>query len=260
MSRGGTRKAKAAQAARSRDRLRKERVSAGVRQKAEKKEKPKQGKGAAALVHLSGFAAPILLAFGLILSGVQTPVDAGTVYWLNDLVDDPNASYFSEPAGLVYAAAVFLLVAAVFVLMPIRVWRAVNRSRDVLMIDRTAVDSSFTLVAVVAGAWIFRMATGYSNPLSGVALVLLILSIYIPVFSALVALITPVIPGSGRIGGILPGFLRFNFTERYLLTDDQRLVLREFAGPSADEKSADSKRPVDTGATAAAEDPSAEND
>jgi hypothetical protein len=38
-----------------------------------------------------------------------------------------------------------------------------------------------------------------------------------------------VIPGSGRIGGILPDFLKIPFTERALMTDAERAEARAAA-------------------------------
>lgn len=180
------------------------------------------------MLHLSGFAAPLVLAFGLLQSG-NTSGNASTSYWLSDLVGSPNASYLAEPAGLLFVGVTFTLTAAIFTLLPVRLWRRLYRSRDVVLRDRTSVDSAFTMVVITTLVWIFRIIFGYGDAIGGFAVIMSLLALYVPVFSAVLALTMPVVPGSGRIGGILPGFLRVGFTERFLLSDDERDQLRLFS-------------------------------
>ncbi len=183
------------------------------------------------MLHLSGFAAPLLLAFGLLGSGNTSgnASDGEASYWLSDLVANPNASYFAEPAGLLFVGVIFTLTAAIFTLLPVRLWRRLYRSRDVVLRDRTSVDSAFTMVVITTLVWIFRIIFGYGDAIGGFAVIMSLLALYVPVFSAVLALTMPVVPGSGRIGGILPGFLRVGFTERFLLSDDERVQLRLFS-------------------------------
>jgi hypothetical protein len=229
VSRGGTRKARAEQERRRRTQRRKEQGATSTRKKRSKEKRPRKGRGRAAVLHLSGFAGPIVLSFGLLLAG-QTSSRVGVEeYWMGGLVDSPNASYLSEPGGLVYAAAVFSLAALLFLFLPVRLWRHLYRSHSVLERDWTSVDGPFTLMAVIGLVWIYRVFFGFGDPLSTFAVLMSTLSVYVPVFSALLAIGMPVIRGSGRIGGILPGWLRMGFTERYLLNDDEREILRVFA-------------------------------
>jgi hypothetical protein len=228
MSRGGTRKSQAAQAVLRRARQRKDKVGSHPQQKANRK-KEKVPKGRAPLVHLSGSLAPLILALSLFRSGMATSAEPADGYWLGNLVTDPDASYFREPLGLAYAGIVFAIAAAVFVIVPIRLWRRVNRAQPTLTTDRTAIDSSFTLAVLIFTVWIYRIVVGYDDGISSLAVVLLIMSAYVPAFSALMALMMPVVPGSGRIGGILPGFLRIPFTKRYLLTEEELDTFRLFA-------------------------------
>ena len=231
MSRGGTRKARDEQQARRRSRQRKEEVETKARRKADKKLKPKPrvGKGRAALVHVSGIVGPMILSSGLVLSGTLATAQPGTGYWLSSVVGDPNAPYIAEPAGLVYVVFVLIFAASALALAPVRLWRRLTRHQSIVMKDRTAIDSTLTLSAVVVAVWVYRVFAGYSDPISSIAVALMILSVYVPVFSALLALIMPVIPGSGRVGGILPNFLRIPFTRRYLLSEEERQILGEFA-------------------------------
>jgi hypothetical protein len=226
MSRGGTRKARARQDEVRRSRQRKARAAVSTEAKAKRKARARHGRGRAAILHLSGFAAPLVLAFGLLRSGQAS--NSTSAYWLGDLIDDANTSYFREPVGLLYTAVIFTLTVATFVVLPVWLWRRLYRSHDVLLRDRTSVDSAYTLVVITALVWVFRIVVGYSDSIAGFALIMSILSVYVPVFSAILAISMPVVPGSGRIGGILPNFLRMGFTERYLLSDEEKEQLADF--------------------------------
>ena len=227
MSRGGTKKARAAQAEKRRQRERQAKATRKQDRKARRKERRSRGRGKAALLHLSGFAAPAVFAYALLISGAA--VDDTEPFWLSSLIDEPNASYFSEPLGFVYLLIAIAFTAAVFILIPLGLWRRVYRGVSVLERDFTSVDSPFTLTVVVAALWVFRAAGGYTDGVGAGAAILAIFSVYVPIFSAILAIGMPVVPGSGRIGGILPNFLRIRFTERYLLSDEDREVLRLFA-------------------------------
>ena len=235
MSRGGTRKARAEQDARRRTQERIAKTAVKQTEKRERKKRARRGRGRAALLHLSGFAAPLVLAYGLLLSGRTS--GSTSEYWLIDLIGRPNSSYLNEPAGLLYAAIVFALTAAIFTVLPVWLWHRLYRDREVLVRDRTSVDSAFTLVLVTGIVWLFRIVVGYSDSVAGFAVIMSILAAYVPIFSALLAVSMPVVPGSGRIGGILPGFLRMGFTERFLLSDEQREQLREFEAQKDEESS-----------------------
>ncbi len=227
MSRGGTRKARAQQDAERRTSLRKAKVATDASKKRNRKTRVRHGRGRAAVLHLSGFAAPLVLAFGLLRSG--TPSEDEVEFWLKDLVGNPDASYLAEPAGLLYVGVIFVLAAAIFTLLPVRLWRRLYRSRDVVHRDRTSVDSAFTMVVITTLVWIFRIIFGYGDSIAAFAVIMSLLAVYVPIFSAVLAISMPVVPGSGRIGGILPGFLRVGFTERYLLSDEERDQLRLFS-------------------------------
>ena len=222
MSRGGTRKARAAQAAERRARERKEKVARTARVKEAKAARPKTGRGRATLVHLSGLGAPLVLSLTLGLAGRPSEAEPGTGYWLDGLVSDPNASYVAEPAGLIYAVASLALGWLIFLFAPLWLWRRLNRSVAAPDRDRSAVDTAFTLSAVISAVWLVRVVVGFTDPVSNFAFAMVLLSIYLPVFSGLLALLMPVVPGSGRIGGILPTFMRFPFTKRFLLTEEER--------------------------------------
>ena len=225
MSRGGTRKARARQDARRRTIERQSKAKS----RADKPERPKRvkrGRGRAAVLHLSGFAAPLLLALGLVGSG-QT-LDDSSEFWLADLISNPNASYLSEPMGLVYFVGVVALAAGVFFVAPVALWRSLYRTRDVVERDWSSVDSAFTMLAITTIVWVFRVVVGHSDAVSSFAVIMAILAVYVPIFSSLLAIGMPVVPGSGRIGGILPGFLRLRFTERVLMSDEDRERLRIF--------------------------------
>ncbi len=230
MSRGGTKKARAEQATRRRTRKRRAQAPASSREKPKRVKQPRQaGKGRAAILHLSGLAGPLVLSLGLLAAGEKSTGNSSGVYWLSGLVDSPNASYVEEPAGLLYVGAVFVFAAAIFLLLPVALWRFLYRSHNVILRDRTSVDISFTMMVAIGIMWLYRIIAGFTDPLSTVALAMFTLSVYVPVFSAVLALPMPVIPGSGRIGGILPVWLRIPFTERFLLDDEQRETLRLFA-------------------------------
>lgn len=225
MSRGGTRKARARQEAERRARRRREKAAASSEKKRRRKGEPK-GRGRAALLHLSGFAAPFVIAFGLAASGTESSSTAS--YWAAEIIADPNASYLSEPIGLVYALLVFVVTAAIFAVAPVWLWRRLYRSHEVAKRDWTSVDGTFTIVVVTALAWIVRIVVGYNDAMANLAVIMTILAIYLPVFSALLTIGMPVVPGSGRIGGILPGFVRIPFTERFLLDDADLAELQRF--------------------------------
>lgn len=178
------------------------------------------------VLHLSGFAAPLVLGLGLYFSGTGSEETAD--YWLADLIGNPNASYFAQPAGFLYAGVIFVLAAGIFMIFPVWLWRRLYRSRDILVRDWSSVDSAFTLAFITALVWIFRVVAGYSDSIGSMAVVTSVLAGYVPIFSAALAVAMPVVPGGGRIGGILPGFLRIQFTERVLFTDDEREQLRVF--------------------------------
>jgi hypothetical protein len=230
VSRGGTKKARAEHDRERTARRRVERKAEQERAKQAAKDRPRAGKGRAALLHVSGIAAPFVAAAGLFFSG--QPEVEGTVasgYWLSGLVADPNAPYWRQPGGLVLMVGVLMLSAALFLATPVMAWRVAYRDRPMLERDRTSVDNPFTLLSVVALAWVVRAVGGYGNGIGGVASTLVVLSIYVAVFSAVLALVLPVIPGSGRVGGILPDFLKIPFTERALMTDEERAEARAAA-------------------------------
>jgi hypothetical protein len=227
VSRGGTKKARAAQARRLKERERKQTREAGKARKQAKKERPKHGRGRAALVHLSGVFAPLAFSILFLLSGSIQREGESTEYWLSGLVADPNAPYWREPAGLVQMSLAFILVIVMFWGIPVGVWRAVYRHKPMIDRDWSSVDGSFTILAVAASAWIIRGLVGFNEQIEGFAFTLVLLSVYIPVFSALLALIMPVIPKSGRIGGVLPNIMRVPFTERVLMTDEERAEAEE---------------------------------
>ena len=183
--------------------------------------------------------APFVLSITLIFSGRPSGAVRGTDYWLSNLVSDPNASYLSEPGGSIYLAISLAMGILVFLLLPLALWRRLNRNVPVALRDRAAVDSSFTLVLLLLMVWIYRAFTGYSDLISTVASAMILLSIYVPVFSALLALMMPVIPGSGRIGGILPGFLRVPFTKRFLFSPPERAEVTAFTKQLAEDAATD---------------------
>ena len=226
MSRGGTRKARARQDARRRTIERKARARQRDTPKPGRPKRVKRGRGRAAVLHLSGFAAPLVLALGLTASGQRS--DDASEFWLADLISKPNASYFSEPIGLVYFGFVAALSASIFVVSPVGLWRRLYRERGVLERDWSSIDSALTMLVITAIAWMFRIVVGHTDTVGSFAVIMAILAVYVPIFSALLAIGMPVVPGSGRIGGILPGFLRLGFTQRFLLTDDEREELRVF--------------------------------
>ena len=227
MSRGGTKKARQEQERRRKTRERAEAKVTKEKKKADRREKPK-GKGRAALLHLSGFPAPAIVALGLLLSGnVGIGGDAPSAeYWARTLIGDANAPYWKEPGGLLLAGSVLALGFALFLVSPISAWRYAYRDHHVIDRDRTSVDNSFTMLALGVLAWIVRIAIGYSTTFNTVAGMLLGLTIYVPVFSALLALVFPPVPGMGRIGGVLPDFMKIPFTEKVLIDDEDRDVVR----------------------------------
>lgn len=223
MSRGGTRKARGVQEERRRKREREARAEASERRKRERKKRAKPGRGRAALLHLSGVVAPFTFSFGLFASGVAVGDEED--FWMADLIDRASASYFVEPLGFVYLVLVGLLSAGLFALAPVALWRRLYRDRPLVDRDWSSVDSAFTLLAVTSVVWLLRAAAGYNTGISRFAEILTVLTIYVPIFSALLAVGMPVVPGSGRIGGILPNFMRIKFTERYLLENDERAAV-----------------------------------
>lgn len=226
MSRGGTRKARAAHASLNRDRERRDAAETRRRAKADKAARPKAGKGRAFLLHLSGIPGPLVAGVGLLLSGVvETGGVTAQAYWLVGLAGDANAPYWSEPAGLAHLMVTWVLAIGAFWASPVGTWRLVYRDRPVVDRDRSAVDSAATMMALVATAWLVRALIGYVTAIGSIASVLVILALYVPTFSALLVFVLPVIPGSGRIGGILPDMVRLPFTARVLLTDEERVLL-----------------------------------
>jgi hypothetical protein len=55
---------------------------------------------------------------------------------------------------------------------------------------------------------------------------LVLLSVYIPFFSGVLGMLLPTVQGSGRIGGVLPDFMKIPFTERMLLTEPEQRAAR----------------------------------
>ena len=232
MSRGGTKKAKAEREAELRKRAKQQQKEKAARQKATRAEGPKVGKGRAFLLHLAGLPAPFVASFGLILasrvSATGEPVDGD--YWLSPLVGDPNASYFSEPGGFLLLGAVLSVTVALFFLTPVMVWRYVYRDWEPVRRDRSSVDNSFTLIVVALVLWIYRAIVGYTPAgFHGVVQIAVLLSVYVPFFSGVLGLIIPSVPGSGRIGGILPDFMKFPFTEKMLFTPSEQEEVRAAA-------------------------------
>lgn len=238
MSRGGTKKARAAQAdaRRKKAKAQKRQVEVKAKARGAGAEASKPGKGRAFLLHLSGMPAPFVASFGLILSGFvargDEPIE-GT-YWLGSLITQPNASYFSEPAGFLFVAAVLSVTIALFFLSPVLAWRYAYRDWDVVRRDRSSVDNSFTLIVLAFIAWIYRSVAGYSLGFDSIAVLLVLLSVYIPFFSGVLGALLPVVPGSGRIGGVLPDFMKIPFTERMLLTEPEQQAARAALEASKD--------------------------
>ena len=227
MSRGGTKKNRAKQDEARRKRERQAAVKAKDARKAAERERPKAGKGRAALLHLAGLPAPFIVAFGLVLTGhVLQEGAAPTAYWAGALIGEPNAPYWREPGGLMIAGAILAVGLAVFLVLPIAVWRYAYRDKPVVERDRTSVDNAATLMAVALALWVWRIAAGYSEPFQNVVAFVVILTVYVPAFSALLALILPPVPGLGRIGGVLPDFMKLPFTEWALLDEGERAVVR----------------------------------
>jgi hypothetical protein len=184
-----------------------------------------------------GMVAPFLMAAGLGLSGqwavapedadigglfgfLQAPVDGyiELASWL-DLSNDP---FWQEPLGLVFMIVVWSLVAAVFWLLMVVGWRRIYRNVPFLERDWSSIDQSFTLVVVGGVAWLLRGLFGFGEGVESALSFALLLSVYVPLFSAGLALFLPIVPGSGRIGGVLPNFLKIPFTSRFLMSDEQR--------------------------------------
>jgi hypothetical protein len=232
VSRGGTRKARAAHEAERRKRAKQQQKEQATRAKATRAEGPKVGKGRAFALHLAGLPAPFVASFGLILSSrvsaTGEPVEGD--YWLAPLVNDPNASYFSEPGGFLLLGAVLSVTVALFFLTPVMVWRYVYRDWEPVRRDRSSVDNSFTLIALAVVLWIYRAIAGYTPAaFHGVVQIAVLLSVYIPFFSGVLGLIIPSVPGSGRVGGILPDFMKFPFTEKMLFTPPEQEEVRAAA-------------------------------
>lgn len=215
MSRGGTKKARSAQQQQRKTRRRDD-ATIAKKQKAERKREEKENapkKGKAAFLHLAGMPAPMLLAIALFLSGQAEPREGNA---------DPLGPMWSHPVDMLALGGILIVVAGVFWLTPVLVWRRIYRDEPLPKWDFSAVDSSFTLLVVAAVAWLLRATFGYTEWIDVTTSVLLTLSLYLPVFSAILALIMPAVPGGFRVGGVLPGPLRIPFTKRFLLTQDQK--------------------------------------
>ena len=215
MSRGGTKKARSAQQQQRKTRRRDD-ATVAKKQKEERKREEKENapkKGKAAFLHLAGMPAPMLLAIALFLSGQAEPREGNA---------DPLGPMWSHPVDLLALGGFLIVVAGVFWLTPVLVWRRIYRNEPLPKWDFSAVDSSFTLLVVTAVAWLLRATFGYTEWIDVTTSVLLTLSLYLPVFSAILALIMPAVPGGFRVGGVLPGPLRIPFTKRFLLTQDQK--------------------------------------
>jgi hypothetical protein len=212
VSRGGTKKARTAQQQQRKTQQRRDvELAKKERKRQDKENAPKKGK--AAFLHLAGMPAPMVLAIALFLSGQAEPTASNS---------DPLGPMWSNPVDLLALAGFMIVVAGVFWLTPVLVWKRIYRNEPLEKWDFSAVDSSFTLLVVVAVAWLLRAAFGYTEWIDVTTSVLLTLSLYLPVFSAVLALIMPSVPGGFRVGGVLPGPLRIPFTKRFLLNDDQR--------------------------------------
>jgi hypothetical protein len=173
--------------------------------------------------------APLLMAAGLLVSGQWTATAGddppGYVQAVADFqaqLGFSNDPYWQEPIGLVYMLVVWSLAAAVFWLLMVVGWRWIYRKVPLLNRDWSSVDQSFTLLAVIAVAWLARGAFGYTLPLESLISMVVLLALYVPLFSAGLALVLPVVPGSGRIGGVLPNFLKIPFTRRVLMDEEER--------------------------------------
>ena len=174
-----------------------------------------------------------MAAYGLLISANVgrdgEPLDPSG-HWLSSLMGDPNASFFQEPGGFIVFAMIWALALALFIATPVMVWKRVYRDWDVVRRDRSAVDNSFTLLAVGLLLWLYRAVVGYT-PLAfhGIVQLVIVMSVYIPLFSGVLGLIMPVVPGSGRIGGILPDFMKIPFTEKMLLDESEQKEVRAAA-------------------------------
>ncbi len=212
MSRGGTKKARSSYQQQAKSRRRQESTVAKKERKREDKENaPKKGK--AAFLHLAGMPAPMVLAITLFLSGQAEPTAGNS---------DPLGPMWSHPVDMLALGGFMIVIAGVFWLTPVVVWKRIYRNEPLPKWDFSAVDSSFTLLVVVAVAWLLRATFGYTDWIDVTTSVLLTLSLYLPVFSAILAMIMPSVPGGFRVGGVLPGPLRIPFTKLFLLTDDQK--------------------------------------
>lgn len=210
MSRGGTKKARSAQQQRRKSQERQDATVAKQERKRQDKENaPKKGK--AALLHLSGIPAPMVLAITLWLSGP-------------DASNNPDRadSMLSSPLDLLALAGLFIVVAGVFWLTPVMIWKRIYRNEPFVKWDFSAVDSTFTLLVAAAVTWLARAVFGYTDWIDVTTSVLLTMSLYLPVFSAVLAMIMPAVPGGFRVGGVLPGPMRIPFTKMFLLTDEQK--------------------------------------
>lgn len=212
MSRGGTKKARSNYQQKAKSRQRQEAVVTKKERKREEKENaPKKGK--AAFLHLAGMPAPMALAITLFLSGQAEPTAGNS---------DPLGPMWASPIDMLALGGFMIVIAGVFWLTPVLVWKRIYRDEPLRKWDFSAVDSSFTLLVVVAVAWLLRATFGYTDWIDVTTSVLLTLSLYLPVFSATLAMIMPAVPGGFRVGGVLPGPLRIPFTKLFLLTDDQK--------------------------------------
>ena len=227
MSRGGTKRSRAQQ---DKKRRAKQRTATAKAAQQEKKEpKKKQGRAKAVLLHIMSLFAPLLLAGGAFFSG-QTELDYSqdppvpqSEAWPGEaLFGSSFAEYWREPRGLLLFIVALSLAAAIFWLLMVVGWKRLYRSTPLAIRDWSSVDQSITLMAVASGVWVLRGVFGYQLLIQNLLFMVLLLSLYVPLFSAALALILPVVPGSGRIGGVLPDALKFSFTRRYLLSDEER--------------------------------------
>lgn len=179
--------------------------------------------------------APFLMAAGLGLSRqwavapeddrglfgfLQAPVDG--YIELADRIGLSNDPFWQEPLGFVFMLVVWSLVGAVFWFLMVVGWRRIYRDVPFLERDWSSIDQSFTLVVLGAFAWILRALFGFGEAVESALSFAILLSIYVPLFSAGLALFLPIVPGSGRIGGVLPNFLKIPFTRRFLMSGEER--------------------------------------
>jgi len=227
LSRGGTKRARAEQERRRR--IRDRAASADATRKDKREPKPKQGRGKAVALHLMSLLAPLVMAAGLLVSGQWTVNEGEDPPGYVEAVADfqaqlgfSNDPYWQDPVGFGYMLVVWSLAAAVFWLLMVVGWRRIYRNVPFLDRDWSSVDQSFTLLVVIAVAWLARGLFGYTLTMESLVSMVFLLALYVPLFSAGLALVLPVVPGSGRVGGVLPSFLKIPFTRRFLMDEVQR--------------------------------------